>query len=128
MGRLRPSRLPRRTFQYRQTTVVAAPGRWRWFSQASAPGTVSRPDVDDGSTESAGPWVVIVYDNDYNTYEEVIAVLMAATGCSAQEAYIEAWEIDHLGKSVVHHGDREECDRAATVIAKIGIRVEVAQE
>lgn len=127
MGRLRPSRRPRRPFRYRRAAIAVGPTRSRWLGH-SAPGTVVNPVVDDGSTDSAGPWVVIVYDNDYNTYNEVIAILMKATGCSAQEAYIEAWEIDHLGKSVVHHGEREECDRAANIIAEIGIRVEVSRE
>ncbi|MFQ3668753.1 MAG: ATP-dependent Clp protease adaptor ClpS, partial [Fimbriimonadaceae bacterium] len=115
-------------FRYRRAAVAVGPTRVRWLGQASVPGTVVDPVVDDGATDAAGPWVVIVYDNDYNTYEEVIAILMKATACSAQEAFIEAWEIDHLGKSVVHHGDREECDRAAAIIAQIGIRVDVAQE
>lgn len=80
--------------------------------------------VDDPTTGS-GEHVVIVYDNDYNTFDEVISILMQATGCSVQEASMETWEIHHLGKSVVHHGSRTECERAARIIATIGIRVEV---
>jgi len=80
--------------------------------------------ADDPATGS-GEHVVIVYDNDYNTFDEVISILMQATGCSVQEASMETWEIHHLGKSVVHHGSRAECERAARIIATIGIRVEV---
>lgn len=69
--------------------------------------------------------VVIVFDNDYNTYEEVIAILQVATGCSRSEAEMETWEIDHLGRSYVHYGSRQECDRAAAIIRTIGIRVAV---
>jgi ATP-dependent Clp protease adaptor protein ClpS len=72
-------------------------------------------------------WIVTVFNNDYNTYEQVMTILMAATGCTAEEAYIEAWEIDNLGKSVVHHAGEEECRTAAKVIATIGIKVEVTQ-
>ncbi len=72
--------------------------------------------------------IVIVYDNDKNTYQEVILILRKATGCSYEEAAIETWEIDHLGKSVVHHGSQEECERAASIIRTIGIRVEVVEE
>ena len=49
-------------------------------------------------------------------------------GCTEEEAYIETWEVDNLGKSVVHHGSHEECDRAAGIIRTIGIRVEVVEE
>ena len=71
---------------------------------------------------------MIVYDNDVNTYAEVIHILQLATACTLEEAEIEAWEVDNLGKSVVHHGAKEECERAAGIIRQIGIRVEVTQE
>lgn len=73
-------------------------------------------------------WIVIVYNNDHNTYDEVIDILIKATACTLEEAEIETWEVDHLGKSVVHHGEQEECERAAAVIRTIGIKVEVRQE
>ncbi len=73
-------------------------------------------------------WVVLVYDNDANTFEEVIFILMLATGCTQAEAEIEAWEVHHLGKSVVHHGPEQNCRKAAEIIATIGIRVEVFKE
>ncbi|HVL38491.1 MAG TPA: ATP-dependent Clp protease adaptor ClpS [Fimbriimonadaceae bacterium] len=75
-----------------------------------------------------GGWIVTVYNNDYNTYDQVVSILIAATSCTPDEAHIETWEIDHLGKSVVHHGSLEECTNVADVISTIGIRVEVSQE
>ena len=53
---------------------------------------------------------------------------MQATACTLEEAEIETWEVDHLGKSVVHHGGQEECQRVAGIIRTIGIRVEVVEE
>lgn len=89
-------------------------------------GVVGKVEVQtDDPTTGTGEHIVIVYDNDYNTFDEVIAILMKATGCSLQEATMETWEIHNLGKSVVHHGSQSECERAARIIATIGIRVEV---
>lgn len=85
---------------------------------------LQRQDSDTG----LGEHVVIVYNNDHNTYDEVIDILQRATGCTLEEAWIETWEIDHLGQSVVHHGSEEECERAAGIIRTIGIYVEVRQE
>ena len=96
--------------------------------RASSTGTIERPKADDTDTGVRGGWIVTVFDNNYNTYEEVIAILVAATGCSTHEALTEAWEVDHLGKSVVHHGSERECKKAAEIIATIGIRVEVSEE
>ena len=92
--------------------------------------TVTRPSAEHSpETVSTGSgYIVIVYDNDVNTYAEVIHILQLATGCTHEEAEIEAWEVDNLGKSVVHHGAKEECERAAGIVRQIGIRVEVTQE
>lgn len=69
-------------------------------------------------------WKVTVYNNDTNTYEEVMAILMISTGCNSEEAYIEAWEVDHYGKCVVHRAKQETCETIADIISKIGIGVE----
>lgn len=77
---------------------------------------------------SRGEWIVTVFDNDFNTYAEVMTVLMIATQCSPEEAHIETWEVDHLGKSVVHQAHEDECHQVAATIATIGIRVEVSTD
>lgn len=89
--------------------------------------TIPRPDLGEAGPGTAGEWLVIVFNNDHNTWDEVTGILQAATGCSPAEAEMETWEIDNLGKSIVHHGDREECERAAAIIATIGIQVSVDQ-
>lgn len=83
---------------------------------------------NDQGTRGHGGWIVTVYNNETNTYDEVIMILIAATGCTIDEAAIETWEIDHLGKSVVHFGHASECEAVAAVISTIGIRVEVLEE
>ncbi|MCS6777133.1 MAG: ATP-dependent Clp protease adaptor ClpS [Chloroherpetonaceae bacterium] len=90
----------------------------------------SLPDQKEHSDDigTRSHYIVVVYDNDYNTFDEVILILMKATACSLQEAQIETWEIHHLGKSVVHYGSKPECERVARVIRTIGIRVEVCEE
>jgi ATP-dependent Clp protease adapter protein ClpS len=84
-------------------------------------------EVQDTGMGSEGS-IVIVYNNDYNTYPEVIAILMRATGCTLEEAQIETWEVDHLGKSVVHHAGRQECEKVASIIRTIGLHVEVRED
>ncbi len=73
-------------------------------------------------------WKVVIYNNDYNTFDEVMNVLMKATGCDLQEAYIESWETHQYGKAAVHFSNKEECDEAANIIRKVGIRAEVSKE
>jgi hypothetical protein len=95
----------------------------------SAPAIIEAPNTESTDTGTRGEgWLVTVFNNEYNTYDEVMTILMVATCCSAEEAYIETWEVDNLGKSVVHYGSERECRDAAAIIAQIGIRVEVTAE
>jgi ATP-dependent Clp protease adapter protein ClpS len=96
---------------------------------STLPTIIERPELqEDGPGTGSPGWIVTVYDNDYNTEDEVILVLIKATACSLDEARMETWEIHNLGKSVVHHGEADECGNVAAVIAQIGIRVEVTEE
>lgn len=95
----------------------------------SAPSVVEAPQIEETDRGTRGDgWMVVVYNNETNTYDEVTMVLMLATGCGAEEAYIETWEIDHFGKSNVHFAGENECRDAAAIIGRIGIKVEVAKE
>lgn len=92
---------------------------------ASTP--ILQPDLLDASTRT-GRWMVVIFNNEVNTFDEVVATLMEATGCDVQEAYIEAWEAHTYGQAPVHFANREECDAAAQVISRIGVATEVRPE
>jgi hypothetical protein len=100
----------------------------RLIEVGTFPGTLDRPELENSPTTGEGGdlWVVTVFNNEHNTYEEVIHILIVATRCGLDEAEIETWEVDHLGKSVVHHADKNECEQVAAVIAQIGIEVRVS--
>jgi ATP-dependent Clp protease adaptor protein ClpS len=94
----------------------------------SIPGVLDRPVEQPLGPNTGGGYIVTVYNNEKNTYEQVIFILMVATQCSADEAYMETWEIDHLGKSVVHRACESECTGIADLISTIGIEVRVSEE
>ncbi|AIE83606.1 ATP-dependent Clp protease adaptor ClpS [Fimbriimonas ginsengisoli] len=89
--------------------------------------TVLQPQETDYDAGN-GRWMVVIYNNETNSFDEVIDVLMDATGCDAEEAAIEAWEADHYGKAPVHFAAKDECEATAGTISKIGVKTEVARE
>jgi ATP-dependent Clp protease adapter protein ClpS len=93
-----------------------------------ASSTIQPELIETPETAGSGEWMVVVYNNDVNTYEEVMTILMLATSCDANEAYIETWEIDHLGQCAVHRSSQDECDRVAEVIRTIGLVAETQKE
>ena len=94
----------------------------------SAPEILERPLEEVQGPGTGGGYIVTVYNNEHNNYDEVMMILMVATECDAEEAYMETWEIDHLGKSVVHRACEEDCKSVADVIASIGIEVAVTED
>lgn len=72
--------------------------------------------------------MVVIFNNQTNTFDEVILALMRATGCDKAEAEIEAWEADHYGKAPVHFATKAECEQVASVISSIGVKTEVLPE
>lgn len=85
------------------------------------------PEIQENDTKSGG-WMVVIFNNDHTAQEDVIEILMRATGCDMQEAYIEMWEAHTFGKASVHFAGKSECDDTASVISSIGVKAEVTLE
>ncbi len=70
-----------------------------------------------------GLFRVIIKDNDYNTYQQVMEICMEALSIGTEDAYRIALAVDHNGEAEVLQGPRSEADRVATIIRRIGIEV-----
>jgi hypothetical protein len=89
--------------------------------------TLLDPKVD-GPDVNTGRWMVVIFDNDYTPFDMVILALVRATGCTHEEAEMEAWEAQTFGKAPVHFASKRECETAADIISSIGVKTEVAPE
>lgn len=74
---------------------------------------------------AASPARVILYNDDWHTFAEVIVQLMKATGCSEAVAEAHAWTVHTQGRSRVFEGARGDCERVAGVLREIRLHVEV---
>lgn len=81
-------------------------------------------DTQMGDPETDKPYVVIVYDDDWHTFEQVIMQLQKATGCSLEKAEALAIEIDGEGRAIVFGGTPEDCERVANILRQIKLQVE----
>ena len=71
-----------------------------------------------------GPYVVILYNCDCHTFEQVEEQLQKATGCTLEKAEAFAIEVDTTGRSVVYSGSDEECEKVANILRQIRLQVE----
>lgn len=90
--------------------------------------TQTLPEIFEADTGYGGRYMTLIYNNDTNTFDEVVHVLMTATGCSVDEAYAETWEAHTYGKAAVHFSDQEACCAVAAIIGRIGVKTEVRPE
>lgn len=83
---------------------------------------------DYSSTFVIEPWNVILLNDDWHTFDEVIAQLIKATGCSPQKALEIALEAHNNGEAICFTGHRERCEHVASVLEEIdlGVRIERA--
>ena len=82
--------------------------------------------ITDSSKE--GGFKVVIFNNEHNSFEEVIGILVIATRCTIEEAEIEAWEAHTFGHANVFFHGKTRCEEVAQIIGTIGVKTEVVPE
>lgn len=80
-------------------------------------------EIDDNAT-----YLVTVFNNDYNTFEEVIFIIQKAIHCSHEVAEHIAWEIHNKGQADVMIAPYVPALKAARLIRTIGLKVTIQKE
>jgi len=76
-------------------------------------------------TEVGIPAKVVVYNDDWHTFDEVIAQLIKALKCDFATAESLTWEIHTKGKAVVFEGELEEALYVQNILEEIDLSVEI---
>ena len=69
------------------------------------------------------PWNVILLNDDYHGFDEVIIQLIKATGCTQDQAAKIAWDVHNLGEAVCYSGPKERCEHVAAILEEIKLKV-----
>jgi ATP-dependent Clp protease adapter protein ClpS len=86
--------------------------------------TISPGILDQLDEQVDTPWVVILYNCDCHSYEEVIFQVQRATGCTLEKAVWITHEAHVTGRAIAYSGTLEECERVARVLRDIKLQVE----
>ncbi|MFC2130273.1 ATP-dependent Clp protease adaptor ClpS [Bacteroidota bacterium] len=78
-------------------------------------------EIDDTTFASK----VILYNDDWHTFDEVINQIMKAAGCSKSEAEGMTWEVHNKGQTCVFEGDLPECLRVSSILEEIALHTQV---
>lgn len=79
--------------------------------------------VDEPETKE--PAKVILYNDEWHFFEEVIYQIMKATGCPFEKAEELTLEVHHQGKAVVYTGEMKECLKVSGVLEEIALHTQI---
>ncbi len=68
---------------------------------------------------------VVLFNDDWHTFDEVISQLMKAVHCSYEKARSHAFEVHVKGKSIVYTGSMKECLRVTSVLEEIALTTQI---
>ncbi|MBS1903712.1 MAG: ATP-dependent Clp protease adaptor ClpS [Bacteroidetes bacterium] len=71
------------------------------------------------------PLKVMLFNDNFHTFHEVIGQICKATGTTRDRAEAHAWEVHTKGKSVVFDGDMGECLRVSSVLEEIALHTQI---
>ena len=88
----------------------------------------TQEDVEVAELDDTGidlPAKVIVFNDEWHTFEEVINQIMKATGCGQNKAETLTWEIHSKGRAVVYDGDMAKCVIVSEILEEIDLSTEI---
>ncbi len=68
---------------------------------------------------------VILFNDDWHTFDEVIAQIIKATNCSFEKARALTFEVHVKGKAVVYSGELKECLRVSSILEEIALHTQI---
>ncbi|MCS7208031.1 MAG: ATP-dependent Clp protease adaptor ClpS [Fimbriimonadales bacterium] len=81
--------------------------------------------VEDIGGSEAREWKVILYNDDFHLFEQVVYQVQKATGYPYQRALAITMEAHTTGRAVVWAGAIEECLRVEAVLREIGLHTDI---
>ena len=68
---------------------------------------------------------VILYNDDWHTFEEVISQIIKATNCTFIEAQDKTFEVHTKGKAVVYSGEMPACLKVSGILEEIQLHTQI---
>lgn len=90
--------------------------------------TEQNPEIDviedEKTTVGLGSRVVL-FNDDWHTFDEVIAQLIKAINCSYEQGQAYAFEVHTKGKSIVFSGPMDDCLRVSSILEEIALNTQI---
>lgn len=87
-----------------------------------------KPEIDILTDEETSIGIesrVVLYNDDWHTFEEVIAQLIKAVKCDFAKARDFAFEVHVKGKAIVFTGSMDECLKVTSILEEIALNTQI---
>ena len=91
------------------------------------PTGIIEPEIEEETTVGL-PLKVILFNDDWHSFDEVIVQLIKAVGCSFKEARSYAFEVHVKGKALVFSGDLPSCLKITSILEEIALHTQILSE
>ncbi len=81
--------------------------------------------IEDSETLSGVASRVLLFNDDWHSFDEVIAQIIKATNCSFEKARSLTFEVHVKGKAVVFSGEFQECLRVSSILEEIALHTQI---
>lgn len=81
--------------------------------------------IEEGTTDTGLESKVVLYNDEWHTFDEVINQIMLATGCSFETARNLTFEVHVKGKAIVFNGELSHCLKVSGILEEIALHTEV---
>jgi ATP-dependent Clp protease adapter protein ClpS len=88
------------------------------------PQEIENPTIEEDNAVGL-PFNVILFNDDWHSFDEVINQLIKAIHCSFAQARSFAFEVHVKGKSMVFTGDLQQCLKVSSVLEEIALHTQV---
>ncbi len=88
----------------------------------------SEKQKEKSETRTAPPFKVLLYNDDWHTFDEVIIQLVKALKCSVAKARQYAFEAHVKGKAVIFTGEIGKCLQVTSVLEEIALQTEIVSD
>jgi len=68
---------------------------------------------------------VVVFNDDWHTFDEVIYQLIKATNCNFEKARSQAFEIHTKGSCIVYRGEIKSCLKVSSILEEIALLTQI---
>ncbi|MEE9450202.1 MAG: ATP-dependent Clp protease adaptor ClpS [Ignavibacteriaceae bacterium] len=90
------------------------------------PEKIPEPEIiEDIETVTGLESRVILYNDEWHSFDEVIVQLIKATNCSFEEARARTFEVHVKGRSTVFTGEFSACLNVSSILEEIALHTQV---